>query len=256
MINLKRYLIGKMLCLAIFTPLILTTDLIALDHEAKWDFQDVEIGSSSNAAVSIANPGGTQVNLRISLSGDSDFVALSNLTNLISVLPQETITIDISFTPTTIGERSANIIITDGTPSFFSTIKLTGKGIRKNNQVSISEIIEFYDSAVFTGKLTGSDKKKVQLSNDQLTTYSSSVESKNAIDLNENRLKTFRNMLASAEKIIEDANDNLVCDKLSGIYSKTDGQNPPQSPPDFIFGEAKQDLANMISTLMQQIECY
>ena len=253
--GLKKYRIRKITSIALFCLIAFAENLFAVEHETNYDFQDVEIGSSSYAAVNISNPADMSVNLVITLSGDSEFKALTNLTNLFTVAAKETVNIEIMFTPTTVSERSAEIKITDGTPSYFSKIKLVGRGIEKNNQINIAGIIEFYDSAVSAGTITGKDNQ-IQLSHSLSLKQNEKKLSKTPIDLNENRLNAFRNMLVSAANEIEGSNVELACQQLTELHFKTDGQNPPISPPDFIFGEAKEDLANMISNLIQQLECY
>ena len=253
--GLRKYQIAKIILMALFCSIVFVSNLFAIEHETNYDFQDVEIGSSSYAAVHIANPGAMSVNLKITLSGDSEFEALTNLTSLFTVAAQETINIEVMFTPTTAGERSAEITITDGTPFYFSKIKLVGRGIEKNNQINIAGIIEFYDSAVSAGTISGKDDQ-IELSRSLSLKQNEKKFSKTPVDLNENRLNAFRNMLVSAANEIESSNVELACQQLTEIQFKTDGQNPPISPPDFIFGEAKEDLANMISNLIQQLECY
>ena len=253
--RLRKYQIGRIIIIAFFCLVVFAKNLFALEHEANYDFQDVEIGSSGNAAVRIANPGDMSVKLKITLAGDSEFEALTDLTNLFTVATQETLNIEIMFTPTTVGERSAEITITDGSPFYFSKIKLVGMGIEKKSQINIAGIIAFYDAAVSAGTISGIDDQ-IQLSRSQPLKQNKKELSKKADDLNENRLNAFRNMLISAANEIEDSNEELACQQLAEIQFKTDGHNPPISPQDFIFGEAKNDLANMISNLIQQLECY
>jgi len=255
MIGLKKYHIGKITLIALFCLVFFAKNLIAVEHETYYDFHNVELGSSSYAAVSIANPGDMSVNLKITLSGESEFEALTDINNSITVAPEETINIEIMFTPATAGERSAEITVTDGTPSYFSKIRLAGTGIEKHNQINIAGIIEFYDSAVSAGTISGIENQ-IQLSRSLSLKQNEKEDSKSSVDLNANRLNAFRNMLVSAANEIEDSNVELACQHLTEINFKTDGQNPPVSPPDFIFGEAKKDLENMISNLMQQLECY
>ena len=69
------------------------------------------------------------------------------------------------------------------------------------------------------------------------------------------RLIAFRNMIESIDmKILEEDIDG-ACAKLSHVYAKTDDKTPPESSPDFVEGDAKGDLANMIVDLSQKLEC-
>jgi hypothetical protein len=253
--GLRKYQIAKITSIALFCLIVFAQNLFAVEHETNYDFQDVEIGSSSYAAVNISNPGDMSVNLKVTLSGDTEFEAITDLTNLFTVAAQKTINIEIMFIPTAVGERSAEIIINDGTPFYLSKIKLVGRGIEKNNQINISDIIEFYDSAVSAGTISGEDDQ-IEISRILSVKQNEKKLSKTPADLNENRLDAFRNMLVSVGHEIESSNVELACQQLTEIHFKTDGQNPPMSPPDFIFGVAKEDIANMISNLIQQLECH
>ena len=121
--GLRKHKTNRIILAALFISIVFAKNLFAVEHETNYDFQNVEIGSSSYAAVNISNPGDMSVNLKVTLSGDSEFEALTNLTNLFTVAAQKTINIEIMFIPTAVGDRSAEIIINDGTPFYLSKIK-------------------------------------------------------------------------------------------------------------------------------------
>lgn len=72
----------------------------------------------------------------------------------------------------------------------------------------------------------------------------------------EKRLMAIRNMIEAAGDLIGDGLFAEACQQLMDAYSKTDGLgDPPDSPPDFVEGEAAPELAGMILELMETLEC-
>jgi len=94
----------------------------------------------------------------------------------------------------------------------------------------IEETIDFFDWAVEAGELEGQGPGK----------------SANG------RLNALRNMLENAAVLIEDGFYEEACDQLWSAYKKCDG-NP--KPPDFVTGEATDDLAVMILGVMDELGC-
>jgi Leucine-rich repeat (LRR) protein len=91
------------------------------------------------------------------------------------------------------------------------------------------QILEFFDTSVADGTLEG-------------------VGPGNSPD---NRLKALRNMLeATSDLIVGEYYDDAYA-QLVNILKKCDGQFPP---PDFVTGEAREELANMIMELMEDLE--
>ncbi len=95
----------------------------------------------------------------------------------------------------------------------------------------IVAIIDFFDSSVSVGTLTGSGP-----------TASSA----------EGRLGALRNMLFSASNLIDSEKISEACQQLSDAYHKTDGAS---NPPDFVTGPATSQLASKIQSLMTSIGC-
>ena len=94
----------------------------------------------------------------------------------------------------------------------------------------IEEILDFIDDSVGDGTLTGEGPG-------------------NSAD---NRLNALRNKLEEAQSLIEAGSLEEACDKLWSTYRKCDGE---LRPPDFVAGEAAEDLANMILWLMNELGC-
>ena len=67
-----------------------------------------------------------------------------------------------------------------------------------------------------------------------------------------NRLNALRNKLEAARDLIGEGLYEDACDQLWSTYRKCDG-NP--RPPDFVTGDAAEDLADMILLLMDDLGC-
>ena len=59
-------------------------------------------------------------------------------------------------------------------------------------------------------------------------------------------------MLETAENLIQDGLFDEACGQLSAVYKKTDGL---PKPPDFVTGQAAQELADKISDLIEELNC-
>ena len=62
-------------------------------------------------------------------------------------------------------------------------------------------------------------------------------------------------MILTAGDLIEAGDIAGACEQLLDAYQKTDGIGVPDSPPDFVTGEAADDLAAMILDLMTILGC-
>ena len=181
----------------------------------------------------------------------------------IEVLPGETVSFEIAFTPKIIGPAKdiLNISTVEATPFAPNPaptigVELSGTGI-SNAEITIVEILEYFDSQVTCGSLIGNggdDTNNFILAYNQQKKTQSRGEGKSA----ENRLTAFRNMLVSAGKLIEIEDLDGACRQLLSISKKCDGND---RPPDFVFGdvEVEQDptpiLENMIRNLSDSLDC-
>ena len=68
----------------------------------------------------------------------------------------------------------------------------------------------------------------------------------------DNRLKALINKLEEAKRLIETERFEDACDLLWSTYRKCDGE---LRPPDFVTGEAAEDLADMILWVMDELGC-
>jgi len=94
----------------------------------------------------------------------------------------------------------------------------------------IEEILDFVDESVDVGTLTGEGPGKSA----------------------DNRLNALRNKLEEAQRLIEAGLYEEACDQLWSTYRKCDGE---PRPPDFVTGDAADDLADMILVVMDELGC-
>jgi hypothetical protein len=180
-----------------------------------YDFGDVEVGASSSCEFTITNldPNNSMTN-----------APPYNYT----VPAGASVNIEVTFHPTCIELSSAylQVYVPDGDP-VTSYLPLTGNGVDSEpppEQV-IQDILDFVDASVAAGKLSGSGPGN----------------SANG------RLNALINMVESAGDLMEDGDYETAYDQLETVYEKCDGETPP---PDFVEGEAREELAGMISDLM------
>jgi streptogramin lyase len=98
-------------------------------------------------------------------------------------------------------------------------------------KAQMAAIIDFFDSSVSAGTLTGLGPTPTSA---------------------KGHLGALRNMLVAASNMIDSGKILDACQQLSDAYQKTDG-NP--SPPDFVSGPAAAQLASQIQSLMASLGC-
>jgi len=98
-------------------------------------------------------------------------------------------------------------------------------------KAQIVAIINFFDSSVSAGTLTGSGPTATSA---------------------ENRLGALRNMLVAASDFIDSGQISAACQQLLDAYKHCDGQS---QPPDFVKGQAAPQLASMIQSLRINLGC-
>jgi hypothetical protein len=111
----------------------LTGPVTSVDPQGRA-FGPVEIGSSSGARpFTVTNTGdyAAQIQQVLVVSGTPQmFPVSSNLCALAVVLPTDSCTFDIAFSPTTAGLKEASIFLITNSPSPVTQIALTGEGLR------------------------------------------------------------------------------------------------------------------------------
>ena len=238
---------------------------VSFDPESyDYDFEEIELNTTRTAMVSIKNVSiskETVVLKKFEFRNGSYFKLIKDIPpDGIKVLYDETVGVEITFTPTILGSVTDILSIGTGkepTPSNpnpnIAEVNLSGTGISKTD-ITINEILCFFDSSVASGSLIGNGGSETD---DHLLAYAQKKkqngnEGKSA----ENKLHTLRTMLMSAGKLIESEDLDGACRQLTSISKKCDGKD---RPPDFVLGAAEPDpvpqLENMIGKLSKSLEC-
>ena len=227
----------------------------AFSTPAIWDFGEVQLGSESLAIVTIATSSNENVILTsLLLQNGTDFKVITEIpAGGILIPPNQSVGIEISYTPKLVGPGTDSLYIYTNNPFIGrGIVNLSGIGI-SSKEIQINDILEFFDAAVASGSLTGDDGAK--LSANMLSYAQNNQKSGKAGKSSENRLNAFRNMLKSVDNMIQDGNTSGACAQALNVYHKTDGQSPPISAPDFVAGEAKEELARMVLDFSEQLHC-
>jgi hypothetical protein len=98
------------------------------------------------------------------------------------------------------------------------------------NELSIDDILAFFDDSIEAGTLVGEGPGKS----------------------GKHRHKALRNMLASSGNLLDEGLVDAACDQLLDALERTDDRFPP---PDFVSGEAAIGLSDLILTLRIGIGC-
>jgi hypothetical protein len=114
------------------------------------------------------------------------------------------------------------------TESFSNTI---GQIVIAPPQAQIVAIINFFDSSVSGGTLTGTGPTATSA---------------------QGHLGALGNMLVAASDLIDSGQISQACQQLLDVYQRCDGQ--PQ-PPDFVTGQAAPQLAIQIQSLRTNLGC-
>lgn len=203
------------------------------------DFGEVEVGSSSTAIITVSNVGEVTAGVdSVSLPGaPADCAIASPLPGDLPrfLEPEETLDITVVFTPLAEGPGcTEELWITSDDPEQLITIAfLTGTGVSivLPPGEQIQAILDFFDDAVAAGTLTGDGPN-----------------AKSAAG----RRGALRNMLVQAGVDIANNDIAAVCIQLADALKRTDGVFPP---PDFVAGEAADELAGLIAELRDTLGC-
>jgi hypothetical protein len=215
-------------------------DLSQFDIEvspASHDFGEVGLGSSKTLVVSISNTGCGELTVT-GASIDTDFAITSVPPASMVIQPNEAKQLEITYTPTILGLNSAVLKINSNDadePVVEVLLSATGVLIPPSPSEQIADILAFFDEAV------------------EQETIQDVWHGSNRWPFNNNfHLKIIKNMLNAAKYSIEHQRYQQACNMLSQIYRSCDGQ---KNPPDTIKGPAVPELAGMIQTLMQTLDC-
>ena len=193
-------------------------------------FGEVEIGASCEAVVTIANVGEGEIELaEVSVVGSEAFSITTYLERGTVVVPQgDSVEIRVAYTPSSVGMVSATVVIVSNDPDEGAVdVFLTGTGIATDfsPEEKIEDIIlslgEFLDQGTLTGEGPGKSAA--------------------------GRLKAFGNMLDEVQTLILSGRYSEARQQLLEAYRRVDGR---VRPPDFVSGEAADELAKMILDLI------
>ena len=192
-------------------------------YPTSHNFGDVQVGTSVSTIITATNTDLFPMEITsIVLSGSTYFSLVNPPSTPITLLPNEFVKIEVSFAPFTEGVASASLGIINGD---VTSVSLAGTGVSAQPPpADIQDIINFFDASVANESLVGAG-------------------SGNSAD---GRLNALRNMLIEASNLISAGNYEAACDQLGAALNRCN---------DFVQGAAQDDLAQMISDLMNDLGC-
>ena len=153
MFRLKKLIIALIFAFTLLTAS--TGNTTPWNHVTSYDFHEVQVGSSKHANLTVTNITYQNITVFFSFNSNSDFAWLPVALKTIEISPISSINLDIAFIPSSVGLKNASLTITDGTPLNSSQVKFSGTGIEKKSEVSIEDVVDFFDSAVLFGDIIG-----------------------------------------------------------------------------------------------------
>ena len=254
MITQKKYFNLIALLVALITGMVFLPGLsnAAVTVEKNYDFGEVDVGTLSLATLNISTDSNNPVSLidlRI-LENDCVF-SINPEVSLPTDLP---LSININYVPSKEGTCTSYVSITtidlETSAPGRAMVTLTGTGVIKQ-EITIDGILDFFNSCVDDGSLEGyvPDKSSKKRSAAKITKGNGSDK------LAENRLNALRNMIETADDLIESEKIDEACGQLEAVYKKMDGFDTPGDSIDFVKGSAVGELAAMVEKLMGTLEC-
>ncbi|MCP4298877.1 MAG: choice-of-anchor D domain-containing protein [Proteobacteria bacterium] len=208
-------------------------DVIPMDI----DFGEVEVSTSSTAIITISNVGGHDLVVSdISFKdGSSLDFTITSMPSMPAIIPPpdgqvESIEVEVTFSPSDSGYSMAVLqIASNDEDEEIVEVLLAGMGVEV--VVTIEDILDYFDESVAEGTLEGRGYR---------------------LWVKKSRLKAMRVMLVAAGELIERGRIGLACKVLNRAYNRCDGE---PWPPDFVIGEARTRLADMILDLGENLGC-
>jgi parallel beta-helix repeat protein len=127
------------------------------------------------------------------------------------------------------GNLTATVTDLSGNTSIFSTPVINNLGSSSPPEEQIEQIQDEFDEAVSDGGLVGEGPTPTSANG---------------------KLKALKNMLESTEELINEGKISEAIQQLEDIYKRVDG-NP--KPPDFVTGDEREALADMILNLIDEL---
>jgi hypothetical protein len=207
------------------------------------DFGDVAVGSSAALMVTGTNLGAADLvvsGIDFGAGSSPDF-SVTSAPALPATLPPVasdpvggTADVEVAFAPSAQGVASATLeIASDDADEPVVAVALSGNGVSVEPPPAeqIQAILDAFDTAVATGDL-----------------YGDGPNAKSAAG----RQGALRNMLLASGDLIRDGLVAEACQQLLDAVKRMDGEFPP---PDFVAGEAADDIAAMIHNLRGSLGC-
>ena len=195
------------------------------------DFGVVNAFTSMDMIVTVQNIGEADLTLfGVSLTGDSSFsISPANLPPILT--PMSTLDIVVTFAPTSLALNAANLEITsdDGDEPTVS-IELLGNGIAGDPGEQLTVLEMAVADAIAAGTLEGLGRGRSA----------------------PRRLRAFTNMVRAARHLIESGFSRAGCGQLRSALRRVDGK---RRPPDFVTGEATDQIAAQIELLRATLGC-
>jgi hypothetical protein len=237
MMRIKALLI----LLSIFSIAILLPDFSeAAIYAQGYDFGNVEVGSAQTTLMNISNLDSNEVEftMTFSLYSCSDFSIKTTLLQPMSISPNESVNVEIGYSPSFVGECSATLRIYTGSPIPSNEVIFNGIGVEQKPEqpepVDISQLL--------LEKL----QKIIDYTNESYTYQAFRSYEQDKFSENQH-LKAFKKMLAVSYNLIENGYFEAAYNKLKEIYKKVDGK--PQSN-NFVSSDKAAHLALMLQDLI------
>jgi PKD repeat protein len=199
-----------------------------------YDFGDVELGSSSSSLISVIDPPDGRplelLNISLAAGGSNGFEITVDPSGA-TILPGDSVDVEVVFTPTAEGYVTNMLQITSDDPAFPSIeIPLGGVGVLNEQppEAYIAAIRQFLNDAVADGAITGEGSGNSA----------------------EKRINALGNMLDAVGDLILAGEYELAYNQLESIYRKIDGQS---NPPDFVSGPGVAELAQQVEALLDAL---
>jgi len=212
-----------------------TPDIAVHPDPPLVDFGFVEVGTTVTTEVTISNAGTGDLTVSdIFLEDGSGDFSITSIQTLPMVVPSDGLAIQIAYAPSTLGYSSTDLVIISDDPDENQIgVQLEGTGVWENLPTSeqISYILSFLDESIAQGTLVGCGKSLKRASR---------------------RLKFMRQMLKAASSLIERGWMRAACLILKRVHVRADGSPRPH---DFVKGDARPLLAEMIVKLRENLGC-
>jgi hypothetical protein len=202
--------------------------------QTEYDFGQTDIGTTRSGVITVSNLGNaslTILSLELAQDDDMEFSFTPWQVLPVTLAPDESIDIEILYSPAAQGSAQAALSIFSSDPdSPVAGIALTGEGaaVVLTPEEQIADILDFYAQAAEEGILRGAGK-------------GSSAG---------NKLETLETMLWAAERLIEAGRLDEALETLYMIEKKCDGA---KSPADFVEGDGAAALNALINELIADL---